>query len=141
MFKVNDKYGRTKSPDFLLVSLLLTLKLCFYSVFIAEFDQVNTSWVAICLMSLIWDTLLLRPFNWVKVQLLTGCTGISIKRTPLVQKMCPFYRDVRFIEIFSKIVWPRGKTIRSSSYCPSNRGVRFIEITQYSQEQSFTDTL
>ena len=31
-------------------------------------------------------------------------SGISIKRTPLVQKKCPLYRDVRFIEIFSKVV-------------------------------------
>ena len=42
------------------------------------------------------------------------------------KKQCPLYRDVRFIEIFSKIVCSQSKAIRSSSYCPSYRGVRFI---------------
>ena len=45
--------------------------------------------------------------------------------------MCPLYRDVRFIEIFLKIVWLQSKTIRSSSYCPSYRGVRFIVCPLY----------
>ena len=31
------------------------------------------------------------------------------------KKMCPLYRDVCFIEIFSKMVWPQSKAIRSSS--------------------------
>ena len=43
-------------------------------------------------------------------------SGISMKRTLLVQKKYPLYRDVRFIEIFSKIVWPQSKAIRCSSY-------------------------
>ena len=37
-------------------------------------------------------------------------------------------KSVRFIEIFSKVVWPQSEAIRSSSYCPSYGGVRFIEI-------------
>ena len=37
-------------------------------------------------------------------------------------------KSVRFIEIFSKIVWPQNKAIRSSSYCPSFRGLRFIGV-------------
>ena len=45
--------------------------------------------------------------------------------------MRPLYTDVRFIEIFSKIVWPQSKAIRSSSYCPSYRGVRFIVYPLY----------
>ena len=40
-------------------------------------------------------------------------SGISIKRTPLVQKKCLLYRDIHFIEIFSKVVWPQNKAIRS----------------------------
>ena len=43
-----------------------------------------------------------------------------------MQKQCPLYRDVRLIEIFSKIVLPQSKAIRFSSYCPSYRGARFI---------------
>ena len=35
---------------------------------------------------------------------------------------------MRFMEIFSKVVWSQSKAIRSSSYCPSYGGVRFIEI-------------
>ena len=58
-------------------------------------------------------------------------SGSSIKRTPLVQKKCPLYRDVRFIEIFSKILWPQSKAIRSSSYCPSYGGVSFIVCPLY----------
>ena len=58
-------------------------------------------------------------------------SGISIKQTPLVQKKFPHYRDVRFIEIFSKIVGPQSKAIRSSSYCPSYGGVRFIVCPLY----------
>ena len=54
-----------------------------------------------------------------------------MKRTSLVQKKCPLYRDVRFIEIFSKIVWLQNKAVRSLSYCPSYRGVRFIETPLY----------
>ena len=54
-------------------------------------------------------------------------SGIFMKRTPLVQKKkCPLYRDVCFIEIFSKEVWPQSKAIRSSSYCSSYGGVWFI---------------
>ena len=34
--------------------------------------------------------------------------------------------SVRFIEIFSNIVWPQSKAICSLSYCPSYEGVRFI---------------
>ena len=45
--------------------------------------------------------------------------------------MCPLYRDVRFIEIFLKIVWLQSKIIRSSSYCPFYRGVRFIVCPLY----------
>ena len=40
------------------------------------------------------------------------------------KKKSLFYRAVRFTEIFSKIVWPQGKAIRSSSYSPSDGGVR-----------------
>ena len=47
------------------------------------------------------------------------------------QKKCPLYRDVRFIEIFSTVVWPQSKAIRSSWYCPSYRGVRFIVCPLY----------
>ena len=53
-----------------------------------------------------------------------------------MQKKCPFYKDVCFIEIFSKIVWPQSKAILphhdvrliqvSALYC-----VRFIEIPLY----------
>ena len=38
---------------------------------------------------------------------------------------------VRFIEIFSKAVWPQSKAIRSSSYCLSYWGVRFIVCPLY----------
>ena len=48
-----------------------------------------------------------------------------------MQKKCPLYRDVRFIEIFSKVVWPQSEAIRSSSYCPSYGGVRFIVCPLY----------
>ena len=58
-------------------------------------------------------------------------SGISIKRTSLVQKRCPLYRNVRFIETFSKIAWPQSKAIRFSPYCPSYTGVRFIVCTLY----------
>ena len=63
-------------------------------------------------------------------------SGISIKWTPLVQKMCPLYRDVHFMEIFSEVVWkqkvcPQSKAIRSSSYYQYYGGVRFIEIPLY----------
>ena len=51
--------------------------------------------------------------------------------------MCPLYRDIRFIEIFSKIVWPQSKAIRSSSYCPSYRGVRFIVCPLYRDSTVF----
>ena len=37
-------------------------------------------------------------------------------------KKGPLYRDIRFIEIFSKIVWLQSKAIRSSPYC------RLIEV-------------
>ena len=36
-------------------------------------------------------------------------SGISIKRTPLVQKKRPLYRDVQFTEIFSKTVCQKAK--------------------------------
>ena len=58
-------------------------------------------------------------------------SGIFIKWTSLVPKKCPLYRDVRFIEIFSKVVWPQSKAIRSWSYCPSYGGVRFIVCPLY----------
>ena len=45
--------------------------------------------------------------------------------------MCPLYRDVRFIEIFSKIVWPQSKATRSSSCYPSYRGACFIVCPLY----------
>ena len=61
-----------------------------------------------------------RLSNWQESPLI-NYSGISIKRRPLVQKKC-----VRFIEIFSKIVWPQRKAIRSLSYCPSHGGVSFI---------------
>ena len=64
-------------------------------------------------------------------------SGISIKRTPLVQKMCPLYRDVHFIEIFSEIVWPKSKAIRSSPYCSPYRGVRFIVCPLYRDSTVF----
>ena len=70
--------------------------------------------------------------NWFIHQFL-NCfhSGISIKWTPLVQKMWSLYRDVCFIEIFHKIVLPQSKAVRSSSYCPSYRGVRFIVCPLY----------
>ena len=40
-------------------------------------------------------------------------------------------KSVRFIEIFSKIVWPQSKAIRSSSYFSSYRGVRFIVCVRF----------
>ena len=52
-------------------------------------------------------------------------SGISVKWTPLVQK------SVRFTQIFSKIVWPQSKAIRSSFYCPSGEGVHFIVCPLY----------
>ena len=58
-------------------------------------------------------------------------SGNSIKQTPLAKKKCPLYRDAHFIEIFSKIVWPQSKAIRSSLYCLSYRGVRFIVCPLY----------
>ena len=54
-------------------------------------------------------------------------SGISIKRTPLVQKKCPLFRDVRFTEIFDRKI----KGIHSLSYCRSYRGVRFIVCPLY----------
>ena len=54
-----------------------------------------------------------------------------MKRTLLVQKKYPLHRDVRFIEIFSKIVRPQSKAIRCLSYCPSYEGVRFIVCLLY----------
>ena len=58
-----------------------------------------------------------------------------------MQKKCPLYRDVRFIEIFSKIVWPQSKAICSSSHCPPYGSVRFIvrpfiEISLYFSKDS-----
>ena len=58
-------------------------------------------------------------------------SGISIKRTPLMQKKCPLYRGVRFIEIFSKIIWPQSKAIRFSTYFSSNGGAWFIVCSLY----------
>ena len=56
----------------------------------------------------------------------------------MVQKQCPLDRDVRFIEIFSRIVWLQSIAIRSSLYCPSYGGVlwrysvsAFTEIPLY----------
>ena len=46
-------------------------------------------------------------------------------------KKCLLYRDVRFIEIFSKTVWQQRKSIRSSSYCPSYKGILFIVCLLY----------
>ena len=66
-----------------------------------------------------------RLSNWQESPLI-NYSGISIKRRPLVQKKC-----VRFIEIFSKIVWPQRKAIRSLSYCPSHGGVSFIVCPLY----------
>ena len=57
--------------------------------------------------------------------------GISKKWTPLVQKKCPLYRDLCFIQFFSKIVSPQSKAIRSLSCCPSYEGVRFILCPLY----------
>ena len=56
-------------------------------------------------------------------------------------KKCPLYRDVRFIEIFSKIVWPQSKAIRSSSYCPSYGGVRFIVCPLYRDSTVVFETI
>ena len=47
---------------------------------------------------------------------------------------------VRFIETFSKIVWPQSKAIGSSLYCLYHRGVRFIEIPRYRYFTLFSET-
>ena len=49
----------------------------------------------------------------------------------MVQKKCPLYREVGFIEIFSKIVWPQSKAVRSSSHCPPYESDRFIVCPLY----------
>ena len=79
-----------------------------------------------------WYQVLLSKVLFPSLQFLRAYSGISIKWRPLVQKKkCPLYRAVRFIEIFSKIVWPQSKATRSSSYCPAYRGVRFIVCPLY----------
>ena len=46
-------------------------------------------------------------------------------------------KSVRFIEIFSKIVWPQSKAIRSLSYFPSYRCVRFKVCPLYRDSTVF----
>ena len=58
-------------------------------------------------------------------------SGISIRQTPLIQKMCLLYRDVHFTGYFSKIVWPQSKAIRSSSNYPFYRDAHFIVCLLY----------
>ena len=58
--------------------------------------------------------------EWAAIQ---WYSGISIKRTPLVQKKSPLYRDVRLLEIFSKIFWPQSEAIRS------RHTARLIEVS------------
>ena len=48
-----------------------------------------------------------------------------------MQKMYPLCRDVRFKEIFYKVIRPQSEPVRSSLYCPSYGGVRFIVCPLY----------
>ena len=114
--------------------LLLYLKKFLYLILVSFFRHLDFCTFVKSNSCKICDTIKVITAYW-KLHLLfllnPRYSRISIKRTPLVQKKCPLYRDVRFTEIFSKTVWQQSKAIRSSSYCPSYEGVRFIVCPLY----------